>query len=329
MQAHLLRRSHRLVLVLALGLVVSQAAAQSTGAAPQAAGSENSANAQVLFDDAIREMTEHKTDTACPKFRRSFELDPKSSTLGNLGACYEAAGKTGSAWAAYQELSAFARTKNRPEWVERAEKHIAELTPTLTRVSIKVIAPANAFRLSRDGILTTRDEWEIPLVVDPGKHVFEAIAPGYLPWKSEVTCSEAAKTYTIMIPALLKAPEAPSPTVRTSKIRVAGYIALGLGGAALVTGSVVGLLAKSAHDQAVSEAACSVDGACTNLKDNASALDNEAKARTFATVATVAFVAGAALAATGVVLVVLGKPMTVSAVLPGAGFAGLSALGSF
>jgi hypothetical protein len=314
--------------------VAANAAEPATPAGSTGSGSEKSATAQILFDEAVRSMDEGKVADACPKFKRSFELDPKSSTLGNLGACYESIGKVGSAWAAYQELSAYARIKGRSEWAERAEARIADLTPKLMRIVLRVDHASKDFQLEKDGTATTRDEWQIPLVVDPGIHKLDGSAVGFLPWHGEIDCSEAGKTYTVNVPALVKAPEPPKPHVPTPPTRTAGYIALGVGGAGLITGGVFGVLAKSTYTSAVKAGSCKDATELTALCDDAVAANQKkATAETFATVSTAAFIAGAVLATAGIALIVVSKDKTAPKLsfVPSAERAGggLMAIGSF
>jgi hypothetical protein len=287
----------------------------------QAPSGEQVATAQVLFDQAIEEMTNGKPQEACPKFRRSFDLDPKSSTLGNLGACYEATGQTGSAWAAYQELSAYARVKGRSEWATKAEERIAALNPKLIRLLIRVPAALpDRFRLTRDGRVTTRDEWKIPLVIDPGKHVLGAEAQGYVPWRTEVDCSEGSKTYTVDVPPLAKLPDPPSSAPLR---RTLGFVSMGVGAGALVAGGVFGLRANSIYSDV--ERNCALvpgsDTQCSQRLDR----DRLGRANGLATASTIFFVAGGVLAAGGLLLALTAKSPSRVAIAPsvGPGNAGL------
>ncbi len=320
-----------------LGIVISAPARAAEPTSPSAdPAGQKSATAQVLFDEAIREMSLGKAADACPKFKRSFELDPKSSALGNLGLCYETIGKLGSAWATYQELSAYARNKGRFEWAERAEARIAELTPKLIHLVLHVSNPPKDFQLLKDGAPTSREEWQIPVVVDPGVHKLDGSAPGFTPWHGEVDCSEAGKTCTITVPRLAKAPEPPKPIVPTPPLRIVGYIGLGLGGAGLITGGVLGLMAKNSYD------ASKLDGGCTDVDQTTSSCTNltgdviskRTTAGTLATGSTIAFIGGAFLVAAGITLVVVSKDKTSAtkfSVVPNPSLAGggIMATGTF
>src|SRR5512145_844270 len=68
------------------------------------AGPADVAAAEALFREAesLWETGDHAS--ACPKLAESQRLDPQRGTLERLGACYEATGKTASAWTTYAIL---------------------------------------------------------------------------------------------------------------------------------------------------------------------------------------------------------------------------------
>jgi hypothetical protein len=113
-------------------------------------------------------------------------------------------------------------------------------------------------------------------------------------------------------------------------LRTLAFVLGGVGVAGLAVGSVTGLLAFSAHDDAVSKCAhypdrCPADGSGTSAND---------RAQTLATVSTIGFVAGGALLAGGACLFFIAPPSRSSAlrVAPSFGLNGSAALavdGSF
>lgn len=291
-------------------------------------GREDSAAAQVLFEQALDDIAKGKALQGCAKFRRSFELDPKGSTLSNLGVCYDNLHMTASAWGTYQELLVFAMQHKREDLAVRAEQRITALEGKLTRVRLVVAAQPKGFELTRNESRVTDAQWASPLLVDPGEQVFEAHAPGYEPWRRTVKATEPGTTMNVEVPALVPLPQAPPPKVelapREDRLRVPSIVLMVSGAAGLVAGAVFGGIAQDAYDTAASACDGKVEGGV--LRCNASAnvpeLNRERDAAVrYATVSTLAVLAGGALAITGVTLFVIGashstKVSLTSSVLP-------------
>jgi hypothetical protein len=299
-------------------VLLAMAMTPSAFAQPQAGAEsshEASAAAQRLFDEALIDLGAGRGAAACPKFRRSFELDPKGSTLSNLGACYEGVNMAASAWAAYQELLVFGRGRNRPELVLRAQEKIAALSPKIIRIVVKVAAIPPGFRLTRNRAQLSPEEWSTPIFVDAGKHTFEATAPEFRPWRAEVTVATPGETKEVIVPALgpLVLPAEPAArepalrfepeATRPSGMRIAGVVLLGAGAAGLAAGTVFGLLAGSTYRSARDTANCTTpvpEGGlqCAIAPD----LAKRERAVTDAAISTIGFIGGGALIGAGLLL---------------------------
>src|SRR4051794_22399233 len=70
-------------------------------AVARAQTTDQTAAADAAFQEGTRLMAEGKIKEACPKLAASHHLDPSYGAVYNLGRCYEALGKTASAWAAF------------------------------------------------------------------------------------------------------------------------------------------------------------------------------------------------------------------------------------
>jgi serine/threonine-protein kinase len=307
-------RGRRIALIGLVGsalLVSSVRPALADDATPRA---DNRARAQQLFDSALADAEAGNLASACPKFLASQEADPKTSTLLNLASCYEKNGQTASAWGAFREAEGLARKVGRSDWETNARSHAEALEPKLVKLTIQVPEPSRVAGLTvtRDGAKLGAGEWGVPIPVDPGDHVVSASANGRTPWETRTTVREASKTVAVplleVVPAVEPQEPMPRPTDRPTPaswwtpLRTTGVVLAGAGAVALVTGGVLGLVAKSNYDAARSRC---IEGArgCP-----ASAVSDADSAYGMATGATVVFAVGAVAAVTGIVLVVVSRP---------------------
>src|SRR5512139_3095133 len=81
--------------------VLVQASAVSAGQPSR----EDQAAAEALFLQGGKLKAQGKIEEACNKWAASQRLDPAVGTLLFLGDCYEALGRTASAWATFTEAS--------------------------------------------------------------------------------------------------------------------------------------------------------------------------------------------------------------------------------
>lgn len=328
-------------------LATSAPALAQDSAAPNA---ERTAAAKTLFDQAQSLMEQQKYPEACSKFLASNLQVARVGTLLNLGDCYEKNGQNASAWATYNDALNLGRRQGRPEYEEFAKKKVAELEPTLYRLTITV-PPASAV----EGMVIKRDKnaldaggWGVPIPIDPGVHTIEVSAPKKKPQTLTVEVDAAHKSATLEIPKLEDAPvevakvetkyvTVPQSTFWTAQ-RTIGLVVGGVGIAALVGGAATGGVAWSTWSSA--KTAC---GTPQNVQDKlcapgSSAPDKSSLALTLATTSTVLFVVGGAATAVGAVLFATGASREVPAgaearvrfapvVAPG--YAGLGASGSW
>lgn len=279
--------------------------------APLAFGQENAASAEALFRQA-RELSAHGDyAAACPKFAASQRLDPGYGTLYNLGECLAHLGKTASAWAAFEEAAALAKTAGQAEREAKATRAAGALEATLEHMTIVVKAPPPGLVVKRGGVTIDAAAWGSSLPVDPGKHLIEASAPGKRPFTIEVSSGGPGKPTTVEIPALADAPvSGPAPGAipgapasdSAASRRIAAYVTGGAGVVGVVLGAIMGSSAKTQWNQAQTQD-CPTSTMC-----NATGVNLVSSAKTAATVADVGFIGGGVLVATGVVLFVTALP---------------------
>lgn len=287
------------------------------------ADEQNAAAAEMMFRQGRALMVSGDVREACQKFDESKRLDPAPGTLLNLAQCYEALGRTASAWVNYGELAVLARKLGQSRRATFAREKIAALEPALPRIVVHV-PPAHrvaGLAVEYDGTVLGPAAWETRVPVDAGAHRITASAPGRAPWVTTVEAS-AGNAAEVVIPLLdglrdaeavdhdaeasssepgaigpRRAPSRSSPrTVRTLGIATAVT-----GGLAAGAGFVFGGVAKLENDRALRDD-CSADG-CSGA-----GLARIDRAGTFADVATVTIITGVALALAGVAIAWLARP---------------------
>jgi hypothetical protein len=293
-----------------------------TEAARAAPASDDATLAEALFREGKALADAGRHAEACPKLRESHRLDAGGGTVLALALCYEAEGRWASAWAAFNEVIAFAQRDGRADRESRAKERLAALEPRLSRLTIRVADPPDGLEVLRDGSLLAAAAWGSTIPVDPGRHEIQARAPGYRPWQAVLEVAAEGRPYEVEIPALAPvAVSAPAPSslppvtaagsapsdapidatsgtdVGPPPRLIAGYSLLGAGMIGLGIGTWFGLRAISdseAADERCPQPECSDPEGVRLAEDG----------RRSALVSTVAFAAGGVLAASGVYLLV-------------------------
>ena len=288
-------------------LLLAADGAAAEGAVQEPASGRNPAAAQALFEEAQRRVAAGDYEQACAKFKASHALDPGGGTLLNLADCLEKQGRTASAWSTFKDALVQAQRDGRSERVEYAQSHIRALESKLAYLTVEVPASSSVAQLSVqvDGTPLASAAWGTPLPVDPGAHVVRAEAPGFEPFEQTITLAFGPAVRESLELPPLRAVAAAEPAAASAAAppmvaaearhpaRTWGWVAGGVGVAALGVGSYFGLQAFSHWDDR--NAACK--GGCTPAAKTAG--DDASQA---ATIATVGVGAGVVLLATATVL---------------------------
>jgi hypothetical protein len=343
----------------ALGRVlVSALVATSLSSHAHAQHGSNVALAESLYQEGKRLVGEGKFDLACPKFAESYKLEPATGTLLNIAACYESAGKFGTAWANYNEALVAAKREGQDFRVKFATEHLAALEDKLTRFVLELAPQADVpgLEVKLDGQLVPAGAFGIPAPIDPGIHTVEATAPGRKPVRFELTANAPKQLVTATIPLLESASVEPAPapaavspksaapttmarapapatTTRGGTLRSIGYVVGAAGLLGVGTGGVLYFVARAQNETAKSQCTIGENG-CRNEDELTRHDDNVDAAETNHLFSLVSFGVGGAALATGLVLVLLGGPTRERAaflVTPSVDErgAGLSAVGRF
>ena len=260
-------------------------------ARPAAAG--NAATAEALFEEARTLRDAGKFAEACPKFEESQRLDAGMGTLYNLGDCYEHIGHDASAWAAFLEVAAGAKSAGQTARETDARARAAALEPKLARLTVRLATtPAPGLRVVRDGVEVGAAQWGTALPVDPGEHPMSASAPGKQTWTKSITVPPGASKTVVDIPALENeavvapvrqasiVPDKPGGNQRTAAIVVGAAGVIGVG-----VGAVFGIMSLSNHADAKKH--CDANNFC-----DATGVSSGDDAIRAGNISTIAFAAG-------------------------------------
>ena len=259
------------------------------------------AAAEELFNLGRSLMAEGKYDQACPKLEASQRLDPGAGTLLNLAGCYEAAGRSASAWATYREAEGAAARSNRVDWQRTAHARAGALAGKLVHLTVRVPDRAEGLVVATDGRTIEPAAIGVAVPIDPGPHTVAASAPGRRDWSQRIVVSANAEVTVPALEALPPAPPPPSvvaaPPSSWSTQKTLGIFAMGVGAVTAIVGGAFGLTANGTYNDAIADDCRGNPRTCTQT-----GLDNVASAHHRATASTVLFIAGGVVAAGGLVL---------------------------
>jgi len=299
------RHSHRHV-VGALCAALLATLASSSRADDSA---ENTAAARTLGIEGVQLADAGKCPEAIEKLTRAEALHHAPTILGRLGECQV---NVGDVVEGTENLNMVVREQLAPnapkvfhDAQDRAQKALTLATPKIAHLVIR-IAPSDvkaSVAVAGKNVPAALIGAERP--TDPGTHQVTATAEGYKPASATVTLAEGGhQDITLLLEkdpnavAALPPPTTPSPpatvTAVTPPPEAAGksntpaYVALGIGAAGLVVGSITGALAFS-------KASDCPDKVCATQ-------DKLDSAKSMATVSTITFGVGLAGVAVGTIL---------------------------
>jgi hypothetical protein len=261
------------------------ALAATLAAAPipaEAGEGDAKAKAHQLFLEGVGALDKGDFAAGCAKLRESLDLFAVANTLFNVAKCDEHDGKLATALSHWERGRALVDAKDPRAPI--AVRRILALEPLVPRLSIVIPQAQPPGTLLLDGVELDPEALAEPMRVDPGKHVLTVRIPGRQEGRHEVELAEKERTEVVATPgpkAVDAAPEAPKEGAAPSGLRTGGFVALGVGGAGLITGAITGgvLLAS----------------------------DSRTQTRTLVPVTAVALGVGAAGLATGIVMLVLSR----------------------
>ena len=252
------------------------------------------------------------------QFKLAYEKSKSWKVLGNLGLCALKLERDGEALDAYTEYLEAGGDEVDPEERKALERETLLINGNSAVVNLESAIADIELIDSRAGTAVPAQSYKFPgqsmtLRLRAGTHTLTATAPDGRQERFEVVLSPGKTAqhrfeFAAPDPASPAAPAAPPPTAPAdqgvsegggSGLKTVGFVALGVGGAALIGGVVTGLMAKGKETDATDQ--CTDNNACPTAAE--SDFDSAAS---LATVTNVLLIGGGVLAATGVGLVVFG-----------------------
>jgi hypothetical protein len=302
-------------LVLLEGLVFAQPSPQQAAEAKQ------------LFDDGRKLADAEKWQEACDAFAKSYTLDPAPGTELNIGNCQEQLGHLAVAWHNFDDAAKHFPDADR---IKYARGRADAIAPKLAPLTIKLADPEVAGLVVKVGDSPVPPAAEITTMVDPGDVTIEVDVPGH-PAETRTVHATAGQASVVDFGSAAASP--PADTVpatvssahRQHKRVVMAETITAIGGAGVVTGVVLGLVARSKYNSAIHDHCTSGDTPVCDGTGYTSANN----AITLANVGTVVGVVGlGAILAGGVVYFTAPKEFVVTPTASGQG-AGISISGTF
>jgi hypothetical protein len=295
-------------------------------AAQEEPSSGDIAAARSLGQEGVKLADSGHCHEAIDRLARAEKLFHAPTTLGRLGECQVQLGKIVDGTESLNKVVRESLPAGAPaafkQAQERAARVLSEAKPKIARLKIAVAGPAEpAYSVKVDGEPIPLASLNTNRPMDPGEHTIEAAAQGYKTTRVKVTLAEGGNDSVAL--ALEMDPDAPKPepvaspathheapsasaspepdTAPMLSSRVPAYVALGVGAAGVVVGSVFGLMALGKKGDL--EDACGPVRVCppserSNIDDG----------KTLGTVSTVSFIVGGASLVVGAALFFMTQP---------------------
>lgn len=221
--------------------------------------------ARALFAEAYADEQEKRFAQALEKFQRVAAVKESGSVRYRIGSVLESLGRLREARDAFRALAASKANlaANEQEIADSAAERAHRLDAKIPRLVLRLQdnSPADT-RVTVDGASVPASTTPTPIELDPGEHLVQATSPTSRPSEIKVALAEGKE---VVVSVVLE-PLAPSPKPPIAEVpggrrdKTLAYIALGSGGALLITGVV--LLAIREGNISDLERECGASGVC-------------------------------------------------------------------
>jgi hypothetical protein len=287
--------SRRVTRAIFFGVTLALATAAASPRLAHAQTAEELDAARALFQEAYKDEQEKRYDQALDKFRRVAKVRESASVRYRIGSVLEALGRDREARDAFRAIAAQKSTLEQKDQdiADSAAERARDLDKKIPRLNVTVAAdaPADA-RVTVDGAAVPTGR---PLELDPGDHVVQATATGMKPFEGHVKLGEGGDT-PFAVTFEPGGPAEPPPGSKSHK--TLAYVAIGAGGALLVTG-VVMLLVREGDISSIND---SCPGGVCPTSTQSDIQSKQDQAKLFGPLGVTLGVVGAAAAGVGVYL---------------------------
>jgi hypothetical protein len=178
--------------------------------------------ARTLAVDGLKLAQAGKCEEAIPKLERAEKLHHSAIVLSRLGECEVSVGRlvegTEMLRKVLREPLPANPTPALSKAYERAQTVLDAAKPKIAGLTVSVPSPPPDLRLTVDGQVIANTLVDSELPADPGDHVIEASAPGFLKASSRVTLGSAdKKTVTLKLEADPNAPPPAPPSANSGQ----------------------------------------------------------------------------------------------------------------
>ncbi len=276
----------------------------------QQGSAEDIAAARKLGGEGVILADAGNCKDALDKLMRSERMHHAVSVLARVGECQVKLGKLVQGAETLRRVLREQLPADAPSAFlaaqDRAQQVLAEAKPRIARLKVAVAAPADAkLWVTIDGVNEPRENLNSDRFLDPGYHVIEAGAPGYLKATRNVHLGDGGSdsiSLTLQpdpnapasVPAPVPAAPPPAPSTALAPDHTLAFVSGGVGLVGLGFGVAFGL-------GAISEKS-SLDGACTNKVCPPGQQGTLDTGNRFGTISTVGFIVGGVGLGLGAVL---------------------------
>ena len=323
--------------VIRSGLILGSLAAFSTApCSAQAQGpsdGDSLKRAREQFGQALALQTGGDWAGALALLKEVAAVKPTPQVRFNIALCEERLGRLVAALGDYELAASDATAEKTDQVRQEVESRLESLKARVPRVVVSRGLGADSATISLDGVSLGDSVLDNPLPADPGPHVVEATALGFLPFKQAFRVAEQ-QTANIIVkleaePAKSQPLVQPAAHPPSQAVRTAGFVVGGAGIASLIASGAMFYL----RHNAISDLDKQCGAARTDCPD--SARNTVDRGKLYTTLGDVTLAVGAVGLALGATLVIVGSHSSEQASLglapgsAGANIGGASLVGRF
>jgi len=301
--------------------------------AQAAADGDTIKRARDQFSQALSLQTGGDWAGALALLKEVAAVKPTPQVRFNIALCEERLGRLVAALGDYELAASDAQAEKSDQVRQEVDSRLESLKARVPRIVVQRGENADSATISLDGVSLGDSVLNVPLPADPGPHVVEATALGFLPFKQSFRVAEQqTATIQVKLDAQPSKPEPLAPTQyrpASTALRSAGFVIGGVGIASLIgSGAMFYLRHTSITD---------LDKQCgpNRMSCPATSQNTMDRGQLYTTLGDVTLIAGAVGLGLGATLVIVGSHSSEQASLAlapgaaGANVGGASLCGRF